>query len=247
MGVSGNGGRIGPGVISAVVEIFSESSEFILSHSSRFVRIWLKTTAISTLFRSFLFPLRSSHNLERSIARRTAYHHLNGTAQQGELEFSHSRSFPRRKHKSAFKMVKLNELPPEIVDIIVHIGSSPQVRPESRYEDLNSFARIAPVFQYASQRVMNEQVVLSNGGLVMVWLEERKEEFVVKELKLHLPVDHDRTIAEENLVVRAIRACSSLLRTFEVGGWHRFDAAILAEANLKRQSMLLPFFILPQR
>ena len=71
-----------------------KSHTSILSGSSVLVLIWLKAGAISTLFRSFLPPLRSSHNLALSIDRRTAYHLRNATAQQGEFEFGHSRSIP---------------------------------------------------------------------------------------------------------------------------------------------------------
>ena len=80
VGVSGKGGRIRPGVLLAVVPVFSVTRESILHRSSCFVRIWLKTRAISTHFRSFLPPLRSIRNLALSIDRRTAHHHRNGTA-----------------------------------------------------------------------------------------------------------------------------------------------------------------------
>ena len=230
----GKAGTSGCCVMEAVVRTSRESSESILRRSSRFLRIWLKTRAISTLFRSFLPPRRSFRNLALNIDRWTVYHHREGITQPGELEFSHSRSIPRRNHKSSRKMVKLDELPPEIVDIIVQVGSSPQVAPESRYEDLKSFARIAPVFQDPSQRVMNERVVLKNGRSMQVWLQERKEGFVVKELELDLPGDSDGTMAQENLVERVIRACSASLKKLKVSGHHQFDRSILAEANLKK-------------
>ena len=94
-GSSGEVEKIGPGVLSAVVPIFSESRESILRRSSCFVRIWMKTRAISTLFHCFLLPLRSVPKLALSIDRRTAYHYRDGTAQRGEHEFGHSRSFAR--------------------------------------------------------------------------------------------------------------------------------------------------------
>ena len=107
-------------------------------------------------------------------------------------------------------MVKLNELPPEIVDMVVRVGSDPQIAPEYRYEDLKSFARISPIFQYPAQRVMNERVVLENARVMVAWIKERREEFFVKELEFRLRGE-DRPVLEDGLVVRAVRACSPLL------------------------------------
>ena len=130
-------------------------------------------------------------------------------------------------------MVKLNELPPEIVDMVVRVGSDPQIAPEYRYEDLKSFARISPIFQYPAQRIMNERVVLENARVMIAWLKERREEFVVKELEFVLWGVEDRAPVWDDLMVRAIRACSPLLEKLRVVGDQRVDAAILAEGNLK--------------
>ena len=137
-------------------------------------------------------------------------------------------------------MVKLNELPPEIVEMVVRVGSDPEKSAGIQYRDLGSFARISPIFQHPSQRVLNERVVLENARVMVAWIKERREEFVVKELEFRL-WGEDPTLLEDTLVVRAIRGCSPLLQKLRVVGDQRVDAAILAEENLKSQSFFTFF------
>lgn len=135
-------------------------------------------------------------------------------------------------------MIKLNELPPEIIDMVVQAESEPQYSAEDRYEDLRSFARISRIFQYSSQKIMHERVVLKSKRTMRLWLKKRRKEVTVQELKLDLPDDYDETMAGEDLVIRVIQACSPLLRKFSIIAFRRFDSYLLMEDNLKGPSVL---------
>ena len=79
-------------------------------------------------------------------------------------------------------MVKLNELPPEIVDVITeHSYDVKYIDVEQNYPHLLSFAVLSPAFRRASQDLLNRKVFISTRRAASLWLEERLE-CPVKEL-----------------------------------------------------------------
>ena len=139
-------------------------------------------------------------------------------------------------------MVKLNELPPEIVEMVVRVGSDTEKRAQNRYEDLKSFARISPIFQYPAQRLMNERVVLRNVSTMASWLEERREDFVVKELTFESEDEGELEDQPDDLSMadmqRTIRTCPQGLQKLSILVIDDIEGSILSETNLKGQISL---------
>ena len=134
-------------------------------------------------------------------------------------------------------MVKLDELSPEMVDIIVRIGSDPSASPNLRYQDLKSFARISSIFQSPLQRVMSERVSLCKSVAAKAWIECGRKEFVVKELEFH-PDDQGAAVGDsdelEAVDMRgAIQVCRPGLEKLVVLTIDELESAILEEPNLK--------------
>ena len=127
-------------------------------------------------------------------------------------------------------MVKLNELPLEIVDIIVRVGSDHTASPKFRYRDLRSFARISSSFQSPSQRAMSERVSLSTASAARAWIESGSRMYVTKELEFCSSLAD--AMGTDDLR-GAIRACRPGLDKLAVRMYNDLEYSILEEPNLR--------------
>ena len=106
-------------------------------------------------------------------------------------------------------MLKLDELPPEIVDVILRIGSDRSASAKLRYQDLKSFSRISSSFQSPSQRVMSERVSLSTVKAAKAWVESGSRMYGTKEMEFRedrCDSDPAGTMSTDD-VRAAIRVC----------------------------------------
>ena len=130
-------------------------------------------------------------------------------------------------------MAKLDELPPEIVEIIVRVDFDPTASPKFRYRDLKSFSRITPSFQSPSQRVLSERVLLSTAMAAAAWIESGSRLYVTRELEFRSNGSTwsggIRTVAVQG----AIRACRPGLEKLAVLIVNPLLNTVFEEPNLK--------------
>ena len=129
----------------------------------------------------------------------------------------------------------MDDLPPELIDDIVSHGSYHAFDYRTRYRELKSFARVSPTFRLASQRLLNDKVVLNFDRTARLWLGNRWQGNV-REVRMWMGLREGNLVesgVRDDTAAEIIRACPNL-EVLELPG-SRADVRILEEPNLRSE------------
>ena len=136
-------------------------------------------------------------------------------------------------------MVCFEDLPPELITSILEEASPTTwmagvARPQ--YQELLSFSRISSFFAPIAQELMHGRLDLTSERSAKLWLKERYQGCVVREL-IFRGYGSERAVVRTETAMEVIRSCTGL-QTLRLDQECFLGAKILEEPNLRSQSFI---------